>query len=74
MEVEESGYRRTLSGLRFLFKEVSALLQCRAADETDILEDLYCTSPPYQDSYVGQETHLHFTLAELASPHVPWRQ
>lgn len=50
-----------------LFKEVSAILQCRA-DKTDILEDLYISS--LSDSYVGQETHLHFTLASLASLHV----
>lgn len=50
-----------------LFKEVSALLQC-CADKTDVLEDLYISS--LSDSYVGQETHLHFTLALLASLHV----
>lgn len=59
--------RRTPRGLWLLFKKVSAVLQHRA-DKTDTLEDLYISSP--SDSYVGQETHLHFTLASLATLHV----
>lgn len=60
LELETEDSERPLS----LFKKESALLQ-HLADKTDILENLYISS--LLDSYVGQETHLHFTLDLLAS-------
>lgn len=47
-------------GHESLIYKMSAVLQ-HGADKTDILGNLYIFS--LSDSYVGQETHLHFTLA-----------
>lgn len=60
---DSSCEQRTLRGVLLSCKAASAVPQCRP-DKTDILEDLYISS--LADSYVGQETHLHFILALLA--------